>query len=259
MWASRIVHECCLHEHDHGNSYITLTYDDDHLPVWDSLHHKHFQDFMKRLRHHVKHRVRFYMCGEYGREKDGTLGRPHYHAILFNQSFSKDDVFDVNNDIPSYTNQFLTELWPKGIAVHNDVTYNAAAYVAGYVRKKVTGIKADDHYSRVDPNTGEWNSITPEYSTMSRRPGIGRGWYDRYQTDFFPKDQTPVPGYGTYNGAPRYYLEMLEQRNPELHEEVKKNREKFMQENKHDYTPERLMDRYKVRKAQTSQLKRPLE
>ena len=32
------------------NSFVTLTYDDDHLPEYNSLNYKHFQDFMKRLR-----------------------------------------------------------------------------------------------------------------------------------------------------------------------------------------------------------------
>lgn len=50
MWTSRIIHEASLHEYDHGNSFVTLTYDDKNLPNNWSLDKRHFQLFMKRLR-----------------------------------------------------------------------------------------------------------------------------------------------------------------------------------------------------------------
>ena len=59
QWAVRCMHEASMHMF---NSFVTLTYDDDHLPEYNSLNYKHFQDFMKRLRKsHIG--VRFYMCG----------------------------------------------------------------------------------------------------------------------------------------------------------------------------------------------------
>ena len=81
MWALRCVHEAQLHSE---NSFITLTYNDDHIPRDGSLNKKHFQDFMKRLRKSIApKKVRFYHCGEYGPK----LLRPHYHAILFGHQF----------------------------------------------------------------------------------------------------------------------------------------------------------------------------
>lgn len=260
MWASRIVHEASLYEHKAGNSFITLTYDDEHLPGYGCLVKEHFQKFMKKLRWHVRpRRVRYYMCGEYGTAEDGTLGRPHYHAILFNQQFSRDDIVCVNNDVPSYSSEFLSSLWKQGFAVHGEVSYQSAAYVARYCMKKVTGAKADDYYTRVDPDTGEVYWIEPEYSAMSRRPGIGSEWYERYKSDFFPRDETPVPGRGVHPGTPRYYMEKLREVDPDVYDDVKQRREVFITENKDDYTPERLMDRYKVKKAAISNLKRTLE
>ena len=70
------------------NSFVTLTYDDDHLPEYNSLNYKHFQDFMKRLRK-SHNGVRFYMCGEYGED----FSRPHYHALLFNCFFPDRSFF----------------------------------------------------------------------------------------------------------------------------------------------------------------------
>ena len=46
QWAVRCMHEASMHMF---NSFVTLTYDD-HLPEYNSLNYKHFQDFMKRLR-----------------------------------------------------------------------------------------------------------------------------------------------------------------------------------------------------------------
>ena len=77
--AVRCMHEASMHMF---NSFVTLTYDDNHLPEYNSLNYKHFQDFMKRLRK-SNNGVRFYMCGEYGED----FSRPHYHALLFNCFF----------------------------------------------------------------------------------------------------------------------------------------------------------------------------
>lgn len=46
-WAVRCVHEAQTHEH---NAYITLTYNDKHLPANLSLQHRDFVLFMKKLR-----------------------------------------------------------------------------------------------------------------------------------------------------------------------------------------------------------------
>ena len=79
-WAIRCVHESSLHEH---NCFITLTYNDENLPLNGSLDLKHFQDFMKRLRKKVSVPIRYFHCGEYG----SRLQRPHYHLLLFGLDF----------------------------------------------------------------------------------------------------------------------------------------------------------------------------
>ena len=68
-WSIRCVNEASLHD---KNCFITLTYDDDHLPGDRSLHVEHFQKFMKRLRWHSDVLIRFLHCGEYG-AKNGRL------------------------------------------------------------------------------------------------------------------------------------------------------------------------------------------
>ena len=126
--------------------------------------------------------------------------------------------------------------------------------------KKVTGALAEQHYGRVDPYTGEWKEIIPEYTTMSRRPGIGKKWYEKFKSDVYPHDRTPIIGQNTVvNGSPRYYMDQLEQEDKELHDTIKLQRRRYMQDNKDEYTPERLMARYNVHKAKVNQLKRTLK
>ena len=66
-WAARCVVEAKSHK---NNMFLTLTYDDAHLPEDGSLHYEHFQLFMKRMRKYFMSRfgqqLRFLMCGEYG-------------------------------------------------------------------------------------------------------------------------------------------------------------------------------------------------
>ena len=79
-WATRIYGESRMHDE---NIFLTLTYDDEHLPKDNSVHKDEVQRFMKRLRKAVyPDKVRYFLCGEYG----GQFGRPHYHVILFGLS-----------------------------------------------------------------------------------------------------------------------------------------------------------------------------
>ena len=46
QWSVRIMHEAQFYA---DSSFITLTYDDDHIPPFGSLFYPDFQGFMKRL------------------------------------------------------------------------------------------------------------------------------------------------------------------------------------------------------------------
>lgn len=49
-WASRCMHEAQMHRY---NAYITLTYNDEHLPPNNSLVHQDWVNFLKRVRNHI--------------------------------------------------------------------------------------------------------------------------------------------------------------------------------------------------------------
>lgn len=251
QWALRCVHEAKLYEH---NCFITLTYDDDHLPKDGSLSHRDFQLFFKRLRKQFpNNNIRYYMCGEYGE----LNGRPHFHAILFNHTFT--DLF-LHSKSPSGSHLFrsptLERLWPFGFASIGAVTFESAAYVSRYVMKKVTGSLADSHYERIDPSTGEIIWLKPEYNRMSLKPGIGASFYHKYKSDIFPHDR--VVHDGTEHRVPRYYDKLLSRSNPELLEEIKSQRIIDIQTKSHDNTTQRLNSKEIVQIAQLNQLKRRL-
>lgn len=247
QWAIRCIHEAQLHEE---NSFLTLTYDPEHLPADGSLNHKHFQDFMKRFRASIAPtRIRYFMCGEYG----SKLLRPHYHCILFGFTFNDAKIHAVKEGIPLFISETLSNLWQKGFCTIGDVTFESAAYVARYVMKKVNGDDAFEHYMRAD-HYGEMFHVKPEYVTMSRRPGIASGWYERFKDDVFPSDGVVVNGREYH--APRYYSQKLEKEDPTLYRQIKSERLKSIDAK--DNTPERLAVKEKVARARINKLKREL-
>lgn len=239
-WAVRCWHEASLHER---NAFVTLTFNEANLPGNRSLDVSVFQKFMKRLRKSLSHPVRFFHCGEYG----GKLGRPHYHALLFGHDFDDRVLLMERNGNRVYRSAQLEALWPFGYSSVGDVSFASAAYVARYVIKKVRGDSADEHY--VDKSTGE--VLVQEYVTMSK--GIGRGWFEKFASDVYPWDEVIVSG--TRVRAPRFYDNLLAERDPDLLEEVKakrRARSKYV-------SGARLLVMEEVKTAKVKSLKRTLE
>lgn len=231
QWALRIVHESQMHG---ANSFITLTYDQEHLPEDWSLDVEHWKCFMKALRRRVG-KVRYYHCGEYG---DENL-RPHYHACLFGVDFARDRYrWSGSGDRTLYRSPTLEEAWGRGHALIGNLTFESAAYVARYVVKKRTGPQAEEHYRRINPETGEVHQVKPEYATMSRRPGLGATFFDRYVDDMYPRDE--VIHAARRFRPPRFYDERLPE--DELLA-VKAKRRDAAERHKADLTPERLKTR----------------
>ncbi|QCQ84848.1 replication initiator protein [Blackfly microvirus SF02] len=252
QWALRCVHEASLYEE---NSFLTLTYSPENLPSDKSLHLEHFQKFMKRLRKSLApKKVRFYHCGEYGEQ----LARPHYHALLFNYCPPDLRHFSGSGKTKVSTSESLSQLWPYGYAVVGEVTFESAAYVARYVMKKINGPNADVHYM----------GMKPEYTTMSRRPGIGKGWYEKFKTDVYPHDRIMLRG--VRSRPPRYYDGLLLKEDPSTMAFLKLKRsenEKFVKDTLSngkvivvsDSSDQRLAVKHLVKQAEISNLKRPLE
>jgi len=277
MWAMRIVHESHLHKDQFGNCFVTFTYRSKsecntkqlqkryHVPADYSLNYHHFKNFIKRLRRHFNptdadgefispyQTIRYFHCGEYG---DENL-RPHYHACLFNCSFDDQEVYQQEEGITSYESPTLQKLWPYGFCTIGELNFETASYTAGYILKKVTGNQADETYLRNDEN-GEAIWVKPPYVTMSLKPGIGEKFYEQYKSDFFPSDETPVPGKGVIKKVPRYYEKKLKISDPGLFELVKNERQIWIAKHRDEFSPERLKDKYICARARQSQQQRAI-
>ena len=250
QWAIRCIHEASLHE---KNCFITLTYNDEHLDPMMSLNKRDFQLFMKRLRKRFGAGIRFFQCGEYG----SLNQRPHHHACLFGFDFPDKKLWRVNNGVPLYRSAELERLWPFGFSTVGEVTFESAAYVARYVLKKVNGEKAFLHYAVYDEETGEYlGQRQPEYITMSRRPGIGRGWIEKYMSDVYPQDYVVIRK-GLKCRPPAYYDRIYDLTNPEEFAIIKVRRQIKARKNP-DNTPQRLRVKEMVKERQISRLVRDL-
>lgn len=251
QWAIRCVHEASLYD---KNCFITLTYRDEKLPKNNSLEVPAFQNFMKRLRKRFGAGIRFFQCGEYGEK----FQRPHYHACLFNFDFPDRELFQIRDGTRLYTSKALEELWTDGFSTIGDVTFESAAYVARYVTKKLTGDKAIDHYNVVDHKTGEiLIERKPEYVTMSRRPGIGKPWLDKFNTDVYPGDFVVMDG--KKMRPPKYYDSKFELDDPETFRKIKAQRKRQVIETAHNATWERLAVREEIQRQKFSLLRRGYE
>lgn len=58
------------------------------------------------------------------------------------------------------------------------------------------------------PHTGELVQVRPEFIVMSRMPGIGYSWFQKFKGDAFPSDFLVVEG--RKRPVPPYYLRLLE-------------------------------------------------
>lgn len=253
QWAIRCVHEASLHE---KNTFITLTYAPEHLPKDHSLDKTHFQKFMKRLRKMENRQkgdeIRYYACGEYGELRN----RPHYHAILFNQDFADKKLWSKKNGNILFRSDTLERLWPYGFASIGEVTFESAAYVARYVLKKQTGEDSEKEYQILDKETGEIHQLEKEFALMSRRPGVGKGWYEAYYRD---TDKDFITVNGQKVKIPKYYDTLREQFDGEFYEGIKAERRKKAAQRKHDNTVDRLAVKEKIQKAKAILLKRSIE
>lgn len=188
--------------------FVTLTYDQENLPVEDwvdtetgeifeqlpTLERKDAQRFIKSLkRSHNRFlekkfgrskekpfkSIRYYLCGEYGSETN----RPHYHVLLFN----------VHQE---YVNKGkLHDVWNRGHVHIGTLNAKTIAYTTKYVMKKAS-------------NQSLSNTVVPEFSLMSRNPGIGAGFEKSALWLKLSKKDTVRGPFGSQT-LPRYYRDKI--------------------------------------------------
>lgn len=216
---------------------------------------------MKRLRKSLHPQtVRYFHCGEYGT----NYGRPHYHALLFGQDFSSDRYpWAVRDGHQYWRSPTLESAWtdpetkaPLGHAEIGELTEGSACYVARYILAKEYGKGFNPRYDTLDLETGEIIAERErEYVTMSRKPGIGAKWLEKYQSDVYPSDEVIFGGQKTK--PPRFYDQKLQKAAPDLLEKIRKQR--AAARDPENTTPERLAVREEVALAKITQKPRRIE
>lgn len=222
-WATRCILESYKYSH---NWFITLTYDNDHLPPDGTL----APEDMTRLIHTIREyyrikkgikRISYLYCGEYGT----NTGRPHYHLLLFGAPFDLDQFYDTFVDTNYKTHWKSKELdkwWGKGMCDICVLEWSNAAYVARYTMKKAFAEpNSQDKYEAIGK--------IPEFIRMSRRPGIGMDYYDEHWQEIYELDQMVMKTIKGNTGnfkPPKAFDRKLEKLNPDLYNYIKENRKK---------------------------------
>lgn len=188
-WALRCQLEAKMYD---SNMFLTLTYDDEHLPEHRIVSKQELTKFLRALRDRYRRLghvgVRYFACGEYGEK---TL-RPHYHVLLFNAPVFGDEKFKFKNKLNQniYTSEILNSVWQKGICSIGAVTLQSAGYVARYALKKSYRNLHDIHGA--------------EFITMSRRPGIGSRYLDENFEHIYEYDEIIIDN-GKHMKPPKYF------------------------------------------------------
>lgn len=190
-WSLRLMQESDYYD---DNAFVTLTYDDDHLPADLGLHKDALQSFFKRLRYYLPDdmRIKYYACGEYG----DRYGRPHYHAI----------VFGVAPSDPA-----ISASWQDGFVKCGSVSFDSCRYVASYVQKKLDG-----------KSVSEYGGRQPPFALMSK--GLGLRYIEANRTQMDQRLYVTVKG--VKHGLPRFYKKNL----PEIQDRLKARAQQLIAE-----------------------------
>lgn len=171
------------------NAFVTLTYASDEQVTLDPAHAR---DFLKRIRRSIEPvKIRFYLVGEYGDKSE----RPHYHVALFNYPCCTHGLTQYNrNGIKCCdTCKTIQLLWGYGNIYVGSLEPHSAAYIAGYVTKKMT--RYDDI---------RLNNRHPEFARMSLKPGIGHDAMWDYASVLlqYAENHVDVPNSLRHGGKP---------------------------------------------------------
>lgn len=240
-----------------GSWFITLTYDDAHIPyneVYDKNHNlisveeslppknpylyefkadrkKCIKPFIDNLSYHAKtnygdEKIMWFYCGEYG----GETRRPHFHMILFGCHIRFDELkfYEEREGYILYEWTKGAEIWENGFVTVGQFTPETAAYVAGYVLKKQSKKTQNWIY--------EQQGKIPEYTGQSRYPAIGAHYYETHKDQIYETDEIYIPGaIGVMKLRPTsYYDNKYGIENPEKMKAIKEHREEIaIQSEKH--------------------------
>lgn len=173
-WCLRLAHEL---EVSSSAYFITLTYNDEHLPENQELSKRDLQLFIKRLRKREPG-IRYFAVGEYGT----NFQRPHYHAVIFNLS-------DLELVTLSWKDQNGSDI---GFTVGDKVTMGRIRYMVSYM-----ALPQDVSHRQ------------PPFRLMSRRPGIGNAYVQKWEGFHRARSDSVIYVFDCPNAMPRYYKDKI--------------------------------------------------
>ncbi|AXL15341.1 replication initiator protein [Microviridae sp.] len=155
QWTARLLMEAQCHNR---STFVTLTYDDGHLPLDTSVSKREIQLYNKKLRRSGL-KYRYFAVGEYGSKK----GRAHYHLAIFGADMY--EIAGTNNLFPDPEGGFFTyedASWKQGRVHFGELNTTTAGYICGYTTKKLTNTHDEVVQGR-----------TPEFTLQSTKPPLG--------------------------------------------------------------------------------------
>lgn len=193
-WTLRLNHEAQLAKTTY---FLTLTYDEEHLPEGQNVCKADVESFISDLRKICGPGLRYFIGSEYG-ESPTSDHRPHYHGLFFNVpewiaespcsgSLRVETRRGKSNSV-SRVNTYFNDIWNKGFVTVGSFHPRRAGYLAHY------------YVDKQDSPPGR----TENFSLMSRRPGIGNS----YALSISDKLVAGSPLYGHTGrpvASPRYY------------------------------------------------------
>lgn len=228
-----------------NNLFVTLTYDDAHLPIYpysddnvSELRKRDLQLFIKRLRERLRIDfdhvgLRYFACGEYGELSD----RAHYHVILFNLPDLPLHQIGSSSGFPMFSSDVIEKAWCDseglrlGFVSLAEFSTQTASYVAGYVLKKKLGKERITWSNRLKLRAtfagiycrphralklvrGFSRSRQEPFLLMSLKPGIG--YVDDLQKVIHDDAIVLNAGGKAVQTVPFRYLKKVADRDPEL-------------------------------------------
>lgn len=223
-WALRLLHESTLWDH---SIFLTLTYNDDHLPYDMSLRKTTLQKYLKRLRKRIGDRkIKYYACGEYG--PDG--GRPHYHMVIFGLALWEHQLGSPRGKgYEILGGPGFTAWHPRGFVAGGSINYGSLRYITDYVSKK-SDIPTRLRQQRLDDLQINIRSTYLEpvadvvhlkQGYQVQRPfqlcsqGIGKEYLHKHKERLL-RDMGCAVTTGKIAPLPRYYVKKLLEQHPEL-------------------------------------------
>lgn len=184
MWQDRIAFESLTSPNP--SSFLTLTYDEAHIPPDRSANLRHTQLFFKNLRYFSGQKFRYFLTSEYGDEHY----RVHYHICLTNFDANSEDNYLAVMRAWSDKNHFQ-----KGIFTLDPLNPARIRYCIEYMSyENPNMIKA---YQAI--------GLKPPIHTMSK--GIGAKWIEEH-ADMI-KESNGYYSNGILRPLPRYYKDKL--------------------------------------------------